>query len=196
MEPHGRWANTRYFLALRERCRRRASQAPVGGAVVRLEGYTQGGAAVLVDCRSSDPAHTRARLRQLFVRHGGHLGAQGSVAYLFHPVAVFLYPPASDAQCLRRLAWAAGAEDFIVHRDSSVEVLADPAECARVRARLSQEGREPALVEVTWRAAAAQPLPVDAAIATMGLLRDLADDPAVCAVYSNAQLPAQALAGA
>jgi transcriptional/translational regulatory protein YebC/TACO1 len=193
MTGHSRWANTQYFLRLRALCGRHAARA---GAGLRLEGYSPGGAAVLIDCDGADAAHTRARLRAAFAARGGHLGAEGSVGYLFHCVAILLYPPGSDARALRRAAIAVGAEDVVIHADTSVEILADPAECATVRRLLERAGHAPSIVETAWRAANSQALAVRAAQFTMRLMEDLSQLSEVRAVYSNASLPDEVLSGA
>jgi transcriptional/translational regulatory protein YebC/TACO1 len=193
MTGHSRWANTQYFLRLRALCGQHTAGA---GAGLRLEGYSPGGAAVLVDCDGTDPAHTRARLRAAFAARGGHLGAEGSVGYLFHFVAILLYPPGSDARALRRAAIAVGAEDVVIHADTSVEILADPAECAAVRRLLERAGHAPSIVETAWRAANSQALAVHAAQFTMRLMEDISQFVDVRAVYSNASLPDTVLTGA
>jgi transcriptional/translational regulatory protein YebC/TACO1 len=193
MTGHSRWANTQYFLRLRALCGQHTAGA---GAGLRLEGYSPGGAAVLVDCDGTDAAHTRARLRAAFTARGGHLGAAGSVEYLFQFVATLLFPPGSDGRALRRAAIAVGAEDVVIHADTSVEILADPAECVTVRRLLERAGHAPAVVETTWRAANSQALAERAAQFTMKLMADLSGLSEVRALYSNASLPDEVLSGA
>jgi transcriptional/translational regulatory protein YebC/TACO1 len=186
------WANTRYFLNLRALCSARQTGAP-GPGIVRLEGYTPGGAAILIDCHSADPGRSRAQLRGAFAACGGHLGADGSVGYLFQQVAVLIYPPGSNVSTLRRAALAAGAEEVVIHPEACVEVLTDPAECTTVRRLLARGGQEPAIVDITWRAARAHPLSGAAAQSTIELLDDLSARDEVYALYSNAQLPQEML---
>ena len=50
---------------------------------VRYEGYGIAGAAVMVDCLTDNRTRTVADVRHAFVKHGGNLGTDGSVAYLF-----------------------------------------------------------------------------------------------------------------
>jgi transcriptional/translational regulatory protein YebC/TACO1 len=193
MTGHSRWANTKYFLRLRARYGRRTARL---GAGLRFEGYSPGGAAILVDCDATDAVHTRAMLRAAFAERGGHLGAEGSVEYLFHFVTILLYPPGSDSRALRRAAIAVGAEDVVVHADTSVEILADPAECPTVRRLLERAGHTPSMVETTWRAANSHALTGHAAQSTMALMADLSEFSEVRAVYFNASLPDEVLNGA
>ena len=53
-------------------------------AEIRHEGYGPGGAAIIVDCLTDNKNRTLSEVRHAFTKHGGNLGANGSVAYLFH----------------------------------------------------------------------------------------------------------------
>ena len=55
---------------------------------MRFEGYGPGDAAVMVDCLTDDRRRMGAEVRQAFVEHGGRLGADGSVSYLFNVVGL------------------------------------------------------------------------------------------------------------
>ena len=50
---------------------------------VRYEGYGLGGTAIMVDCLTDNRNRTVADVRHAFSKHGGNLGTDGSVAYLF-----------------------------------------------------------------------------------------------------------------
>ena len=50
---------------------------------VLYEGYGSNGVAVLVDCLTDNKNRTVAEVRHAFTKHGGNLGTDGSVAYLF-----------------------------------------------------------------------------------------------------------------
>ena len=50
---------------------------------VTYEGYGSGGIAVLVECLTDNRNRTVAEVRHAFSRHGGNLGTDGSVAYMF-----------------------------------------------------------------------------------------------------------------
>jgi transcriptional/translational regulatory protein YebC/TACO1 len=190
-----RWANIR--RRARVRAARRAERA--GGAAqahgkglqrVRFEGYGPGGAKLIVDCLTGDRNRLGAAVRRVFLQHGGQLGAAGSVSYLFNCVGLLAYPPGTDAPRLTRLALEAGAEDVVVNRDASVEVLTDPPEFAMVRALLTARGFAPAMAEVTWRAAGALELSGEAASEMVQLLEALEALDEVCEVYSDAEIQA------
>ena len=184
-----RAANCRYDSA----CLHDAA-ADVSIESARFEGYGPGGAAVIVDCLTANPAHTVAELRHVFAKYGGSLGAPGSVAYLFKAVGRMSFSSATDLAGLRGLAFDAGAEDIIVGRSGSIEVLTDPWELDAVRARLTSAGFVPVRCDEIERASLAVPLAGAAADSMRRLqeaLRELED---VQGVYSNAEIPDEVMA--
>lgn len=160
---------------------------------MRFEGYGPGGAAVLVECLTDDRGRVGARLRSAFLEHGGHLGADGSVSYLFNTVGLMTYPPGTDEERLMQVALEAGAEDVVPGDDRSVEVLADPLELETVRAMLTHHGFAPVTAEVTQRAASAHALSGEAALLMVRLLETLETLDGVREVYSNAEIADEVL---
>ena len=156
--------------------------------LVRYEGYGPGGTVLLLECRTEDSERTRARLRRAFREHGGHLGAQGSVAYLFQRVGLLRYAPGADLERLTRTALAAGAEDVTGRPGGPIEVLTDPEDFKTVRAELCRQRFAPVAAEVTERSALAARLDGEAARRMMGLIETLTALEEVCSVYTNAQL--------
>ena len=195
MAGHSKWANLRRREGVQARKRaERCGREPRGLTSVRYEGYGPGGAAVMVDCLGEDQARMRAEVRHAFVEHGGHLGADGSVSYLFNTVGLMAYPPGTDEEQLMRVALEAGAEDVVANADSSVEVLADPFEFDTVRAVLTHRGFAPATAEVTQRAATSLELSGESAERMVHLLQALERLSEVRDVYSNVEISDEVLA--
>jgi YebC/PmpR family DNA-binding regulatory protein len=202
MASHTKWANIHHVkgLAERRRARRTAARRANGAAYahgrepVRYEGYGPGGAAVLIECVTDDSNRTRADLRRAFTEHGGHLGAEGSVSYLFNHVGLMTYPPGTDEEPLMRAALEAGAEDVVPNSDRSIEVLADPMEFDTVRAILTDRGFAPAAAEVTERASLTTPLSGEPAERMVQLLEALEGLEEVRNVYSNVEISDEVLA--
>jgi YebC/PmpR family DNA-binding regulatory protein len=161
---------------------------------IRFEGYGPGGAAVLIECITADRNRTRADLRQAFSDHGGHLGAEGSVSYLFNHVGLMTYLPGTDEERLIHAALEAGAEDVVANSDRSIEVLADPMEFETVRAILTDRGFVPAAAEVTERASLTTPLSGEPAERMVRLLESLEERDDVRNVYSNVEISDEVLA--
>lgn len=161
---------------------------------VTYEGYGPGGVAVMVSCMTDNRNRTVSDIRHAFARHGGNLGAEGSVAYLFNPVGMLSFPPGLDEERLLEAALDAGGEDVVSNDDGSLDVLTDPKEFTRVKAALERAGLTAETAEVTLRSAAQVRLGEDDARRMVRLLETLEDLDDVQNVYSNADIPADVLA--
>jgi transcriptional/translational regulatory protein YebC/TACO1 len=195
MTRHSSWASIQRsngFLAAR-RSQRRGRKPAAGQELVRYEGYGPGGAAVVVECLTDDRGRVGERVRHVFLEHGGALGADGSVSYLFNTVGLMTYPPGTDEERLMQVALEAGAEDVVPAGDHSMEVLADPADLDTVRAVLTHCGFTPLTAEVTRRAATAFGLSGEAAARTVRMLEALQALDEVSDVYSNAAIDEDAI---
>ena len=193
MTGHSRWANIQRRAQAATRCRRVRAEPCEGLEKVQYEGYGPGGAAVMVECITADRKRRGADVRRAFVQHGGQLGADGSVSYLFNTVGLLTYPPGTDEERLMQVALEAGAEDVVPNADTSVEVLADPLEFATVRAVLTHRGFTPATAEVTRRAATSLELRGEEAQAMVQLLETLEGMEEVRDVYSNVEISDEVL---
>ena len=118
---------------------------------IRYEGYGIGGAAVIVDCLTDNRTRTVAEVRHAFSKHGGNLGTDCSVAFLFKHCGLMLFAPGRSEDDVMEAALEAGADDVLVNDDGSIEVLTGPASLAQVRQEMAAAGLEPELAEVTMR---------------------------------------------
>ena len=118
---------------------------------VRYEGYGTGGAAVLVDCMTDNKVRTVADVRHAFTKHGGNLGTDGSVAFLFRHCGLLVFAPGTDEDALMEAALEAGAEDILTHDDGSIEVTTAPYEFGTVRTSLEKTGFKAEFSEVTMK---------------------------------------------
>ena len=119
---------------------------------IRYEGYGPAGAAVIVDTLTDNRTRTVAEVRHAFSKHGGNMGAGGSVAFLFKHCGQLLYAPGTDEGKLMEAALEAGADDVLAHEDGSLEVVTDPYDFARIKAALERAGLKAELAEVTMKA--------------------------------------------
>jgi YebC/PmpR family DNA-binding regulatory protein len=136
-----------------ERAIKRGSggQEGVNYEEIRYEGYGINGAAVIVDCLSDNRTRTVADIRHAFSKHGGNLGTDGSVAFLFKQCGQIVFAPGTDENRLLEVALDAGAEDVIDHDDGSIEVLTAPHDFVAVKAALGTAGFKPEFAEVTMK---------------------------------------------
>ncbi len=155
----------------------------------RFEGYGPGGAAVLVECATDNRKRTVAEVRHAFSKHGGNLGTDGSVAYLFSQQGVIGFPPGADEERIVDVAAGAGAEDVVVEDDGSLEVITAPEDFEAVRRALAEAGLAPALAEVTQRPSTTVPLTGAEAERMLKLLEALEDLDDVQEVHTNAEFP-------
>jgi YebC/PmpR family DNA-binding regulatory protein len=161
---------------------------------VRYEGYGPGGVAVMVDCMTDNRKRTVSDVRHAFTKHGGNLGADGSVGYLFNHVGLISYGSDAPEDRILEVALEAGAEDVVTNDDGSIDVLTAPADFEAVRDALVAAGLEPASAEVTMRAATSVHLEGEQAASMVKLLEALEDLDDVQNVYSNADISEETLA--
>jgi YebC/PmpR family DNA-binding regulatory protein len=155
---------------------------------VRYEGYGIGGAAVMVDCMTDNKHRTVADVRHAFTKHGGNLGTDGSVAFLFKHCGQMVFAPGTDEDRLMEAAIDAGAEDVITNDDGSVEVITGPNDFSDVRRALEKSGLKPDLAEVTMKPATENLLAGEDAARMQRLLDALEAVDDVQEVYTNAVL--------
>ena len=125
---------------------------------VRYEGYGIGGAAVMVDCMTDNRIRTVAEVRHAFTKHGGNLGTEGSVAFLFKHCGQLLFPPGTSEEKVMDAALEAGAEDVIGNDDGSIEVITTPPDFIAVKEKLEQRGMKAEIAEVTMKPTMENPL--------------------------------------
>jgi YebC/PmpR family DNA-binding regulatory protein len=118
---------------------------------IRYEGYGINGAAVIVDCMTDNRTRTVADVRHAFSKHGGNLGTDGSVSFLFRHVGQIVFAPGSDENRVIEAAIDAGADDVVTHDDDSIEVITAPNDFIAVKDRLAKSGLQPEFAEVTMK---------------------------------------------
>jgi len=153
---------------------------------LRYEGYGPGGVAVMVDCMTDNKTRTVADVRHAFSKHGGNLGTDGSVAFLFKHCGQMLFAPGTDEDKLMEAALEAGAEDVVTNDDGSIEVITDPYEFSAVKEALTKAGLQPELGEVTMKPASENELAGDDAVKMQKLLDALESLDDVQEVYTTA----------
>ena len=160
------------------------SQAvPAAFNTVQYEGYGPGGTAVLIECSARERHELAAHLRRIFAAHGGHLGAEGSVSYLFARTGVLTY---AAEPVLEDLALAAGAED-VRAGSGGIEILTDPDDFLSIRETLGAAGFVALTAQITQRAATTVELSGAEARAMRTFVAGLGAVDAVEVVYTNAR---------
>jgi YebC/PmpR family DNA-binding regulatory protein len=155
---------------------------------IRYEGYGINGAAVIVDCMTDNRTRTVADVRHAFDKHGGNLGTQGSVAFLFKHVGQIIFAPGTNEDRVMDAAIDAGAEDVATHEDGSIEVTTAPYDFVAVKDALGAAGLKPEYAEVIMKPATEIELAGDDAQRMQKLLDALESLDDVQEVYTTAVL--------
>jgi len=177
-----------------ERAIKRGSGAGDGAALVEfsLEGYGPSGVAILINALSDNRNRTVQEVRSRLSRHGGSLGENGCVAWLFDTFGVVTVESTEDeADDVALVAIDAGADD--VKTDGGwVEVYTEPSKMEDVRKAL--EGQYKVVsAEVSMIPKTSVMLEEAKALQILRFIDALEELDDVQRVYSNADFPESAL---
>lgn len=89
---------------------------------VVYEGYGPGGVALLIECSTDNRNRTVSEIRHVLSKHGGNLGTEGSVSYLFNRAGSVQFAAGSDEEQIMDVAVSAGADDIDTLDDGSIMV--------------------------------------------------------------------------
>ena len=160
---------------------------------VTYEGYGAGGIAVLVETLTDNRNRTVAEVRHAFNKHGGNLGTDGSVAYMFERRGQIYFEAGVEEDVMMEAALEAGAEDVISNEDGSFEVVTDWTEFMAVKDALEAAGYTASAAEVAMVADVQTELDVAGAEKIMKLIDRLEDLDDVQNVYTNADISAEVM---
>ncbi|MBA2711911.1 MAG: YebC/PmpR family DNA-binding transcriptional regulator [Tatlockia sp.] len=155
---------------------------------MRYEGYGPGGVAILVDCLSDNKNRTVSEVRHAFTKHGGNLGTDGSVSYLFNKQGEILLNPGQAEDKAMELAIDAGAEDVVIE-EGQIEIITATENYHSVLTAVQEGGFEIDQSHLTMRAQTMIPLDKESAESLIKLIDMLEDLDDVQEVHSNAEYP-------
>ena len=156
---------------------------------VSYEGYAPGGVAVLVECTTDNRKRTVSEVRHVFSKHGGNLGTDGSVAYLFNHMGVISFPPGTNEDRIMEVAADAGADDVSSDEDGNVEVVTPVDSFHAVREALLNANLKPESADLVYRATTEIALNDEDGEKVLNMLDALEDLDDVQDVFSNADFP-------
>jgi YebC/PmpR family DNA-binding regulatory protein len=107
-----------------------------------FEGYGPGGAAVMLELLTDNRNRTTPEIRHLFAKHGGNLGENGCVSWLFTRKGLILVErtPDLDEDTFMELVLETGAEDLDTEDDDYYRVFTAAEELHQVKDRLEEGG--------------------------------------------------------
>ncbi len=151
---------------------------------ITYEGYGPGGVAVLVQVVTDNKNRAVAEVRRYFTKHGGNLGENGCVSWLFTPKGVIsLSTEGQDPDKLFEMAVESGAEDVQIDETIDVYTASEDFEAVRVsleKAGVRMESAGLSMIPSTWAE-----VDEKTTLQAMKLIEDLEDLDDVQNVYSN-----------
>ena len=160
---------------------------------VRYEGYGLGGTAIMVDCLTDNRNRTVADVRHAFSKHGGSLGTDGSVSYMFSKQG-FISFASGDEDAIMEVAIESGADDVITNDDGSIDVMTAPDDFFSVKDALVANNLNPEHSQITMEPANRIELNLEDAEKFMKLIDRLEDLDDTQDVYHNADISDELMA--
>jgi YebC/PmpR family DNA-binding regulatory protein len=160
---------------------------------VTYEGYGPGGVAILVQTLTDNRVRTVAEIRSMLTKHGGNMGAAGSVAYIFTKRGLIaIERKGIDEDQVMEAALEAGAED-VREAGDLLEILTAPETFDDVREALAKASIATASAEVTMLPSSTVNVSGQNAQTLLKLLELLEDHDDVQSVSSNMDIAAEEL---
>ena len=152
---------------------------------VTYEGYGPGGTALIVRAVTDNRNRAVADIRRAFSRHGGNLGENGCVAWMFEQKGYITIPMnGHDPDELFELAVEAGADDVVFGEDM-IEVFSGTQEFQGVQEALTSANIEMDTAEVSLIPQTTVDLEPEKGLKVMGLVDALDELDDVERVFSN-----------
>ncbi len=159
----------------------------------QYEGYGPAGVAMIISCLTDNEKRSVSDVRSIMKKHGGTLGAPGSVTWMFQPKGEIVIPSdAADEETIFNLAVEAGAEE-VVDEGGAWEIRTAPEDFAAVSEAIRAAGLVPERAELTMIPSTTTPVPDADAPKLLRLLDDLNDHDDVQQVFANFEISDEAL---
>jgi YebC/PmpR family DNA-binding regulatory protein len=165
---------------------------------VQYEGYGPGGTAVLLQTLTDNRNRTTPEVRHLFTKHGGNLGENGCVSWLFSRRGLLLVARTDelDEDTLMEASLDAGADDLDTEDDEFYRIYTAPEELHVVKEHLEANGLEVASAEIDMEPSTTQELEGKQAQQMIRLMEAFDDHDDVQNVWANFDIDDDVLAGA
>lgn len=161
---------------------------------ITYEGYGPGGIAFFIEATSDNVNRTVGEIRHLFTKHGGNLGTDGSVSYLFNQKgSIKVNSKGLDEEEFILTAIDAGAEDVELE-GSLFEIFTARENLIAVRKSLEEQGipiESAELIRIPMTEVAAEP---DIALKNLKLMDFFDDNDDVSNVFTNLKLDDEIIA--
>ena len=150
------------------------------------EGYTPGGAALLLEVVTDNRNRTAGEIRHHFTKHSGSLGSTGCVAWMFDKKGVItVAQDAADEDQLMEVVLDAGADDLVSDEDGH-RVTTSPDAFEAVRRAIEAAGIATTSAELTRIPSTTKRLVGPDVAQAVRLLELLDDHDDIANLFSNA----------
>ena len=119
---------------------------------IRYEGYGIGGAALIIDCMTDNRQRTVSEVRHTLSKHGGNLGQDGCVAFMFKHCGQFIFAPGTSEEHVMEVALENGADDVQSDEEEVIEVTCEPGDYAALKQAFDAAGLQAEIHGVVMKA--------------------------------------------
>ncbi len=170
-----------------DRAIKRGTGEGAAGALeeMSLEGYSPGGAAMLLQIVTDNRNRTIAEVRSIFTKNNANMGEVGCVTWIFEKQGLIAIETDGDTDEIELIAIDAGAEDVKVE-GGVVEIYTKPEDLESARKTLEESGLTVSSAEVTLIPQNTASLDEKTATQTLKLIDKLEDIDDVQQVFTNA----------
>ena len=155
---------------------------------IRYEGYAAGGVAIMVDCLTDNRNRAAMMVRSTLTKHGGNLGTDGSVSYMFKRLGVIEIENKYDFDQIMDIAISYDALD-VIDNEEVYTIYTDPADFIKVKEALQENGIDEFLTsEITYVADNKISLDEEKQEKVMNLIEALENIDDVSDVYHNMEV--------
>ena len=156
---------------------------------VTYEGYGPSGVAVLVETMTDNKNRTVAEIRHIFAKHGGNLGENGCVSWIFKKKGSIVFDKKTvNEDMLMEVALEAGAED-VREEESELQVITEPVSFEDVKRALDSRGLKYIEARISMIPQNTVRLDTGRAEQMLKLMEKLEDNDDVQNVYANFDIP-------
>jgi YebC/PmpR family DNA-binding regulatory protein len=164
---------------------------------ISFEGYGPGGVAVMLELLTDNRNRTTPEIRHLFSKHGGNLGENGCVSWLFARKGLILVPRTDDTdeEEIMESVLEAGAEDLDTDDQDYYRVSTSADELHAVKDRLEGAGVVVEAAQIEMEPSSTTRLEGKAAQQMIRLMEAFDDHDDVQNVWANFDIDDEILAG-
>ena len=155
---------------------------------IRYEGYAAGGVAIMVDCLTDNRNRAAMMVRSTLTKHGGNLGTDGSVSYMFKRLGVIELESKYDFDQVMDIAITSDAMD-VIDDEEVYTIYTEPNDFVKIKEALEVAGINEFLTsEITYVADNKISLDDEKAEKVMNLIEALEEIDDVQNVYHNMEV--------